>query len=138
MKGVIEEAIDVTKKVKGTGEAIKNSKMFNALCQIVREISKDTNLSEQNIDVEDNVEKLLHSSVNGRGLRDHNCMSYVHSWVTNRSGLSSSHFYNAAIATWEVSPPVKLLDHFSWVKPFSGQACLVNTLDSKCSHILYR
>ena len=42
------------------------------------------------------------------------------------------------VATWEVSPPVKLLDHFSWVKPFSGQACLVNTLDSKCSHILYR
>ena len=53
LKGVIEEAIDVTKKVKGTGEAIEDSKMFHALCRTVREMFEDTNLSEQNIDVED-------------------------------------------------------------------------------------
>ena len=58
LKGVLEEAIDVTKKIKGTGEAIEDSKMFNALCQTVRKISEDTNLSEQNMDVEDYVEKL--------------------------------------------------------------------------------
>ena len=42
--------------------------------------------------------ELLHGSVDGRGLRDHSCVPYVHSWVTDGSGLSSGHLYNAAVA----------------------------------------
>ena len=53
LQGLLEEAKDVVSGVKGTQEAIEDAKMFRALCQLVREISEDTNTNEKKFTIDE-------------------------------------------------------------------------------------
>ena len=58
LKTLLGDAKDIVSEIKGTQEAIEDAKMFNAFCQIVREISEDTNVNEQKFNVDEYAEKI--------------------------------------------------------------------------------
>ena len=53
ISAIMNEANDVLKEVKGTHEAMEDAKMFRLLCQLVREMSEDTNTNEKKFHVDE-------------------------------------------------------------------------------------
>jgi len=50
---IMNEANEILKEVKGTQEAHEDAKMFRLLCQLVREMSEDTNTNEKKFHVDE-------------------------------------------------------------------------------------
>jgi len=57
---IIQEANEVLSQVRGTQEAMEDAKMFKLLCQIVREMSEDTNTNEKKFHIDEYALKLGH------------------------------------------------------------------------------
>ena len=62
---IINEANEILKEVKGTHEAMEDAKMFRLLCQLVREMSEDTNTNEKKFHLDEfaaNVGRFVNAS----------------------------------------------------------------------------
>ena len=58
LKQLLDEATNIVNNIRGTHEAIEDAKLFKALCQLVRELSEDTNTNDRKFHVDEYAEKI--------------------------------------------------------------------------------